>query len=111
MKTEFLIYRPGVMLPEIHTLDVAAVPTYEEILRIMRPWLGDETAEVVRVKVLFRNARHDMFVDERGAVKGLAVNDAAMLIYHEASRQRGVSTRNSAPVYGTAIISMRRIWF
>ena len=112
MKTEFLIYRPGVMLPEIQTLDIPEEPTYEEIRRIMCWWLGDITAEVERVNVLFRNARHDMFVDERGMLKGLPVNDAATLIYHEASRAaRGRTGPNMNQIHGVAIISLRRIWF
>ena len=112
MKTEFLIYRPGVMLPEIQTLDVAEEPIYAEIRRIMRPWLGDETAEVERVNVLFRTARPDMFVDDRGALKSLAVNDAATLIYHEASRAARRRTKpNMNQIHGVAIISLRPIWF
>jgi len=111
VKTEFLIYRPGVMLPEMATLDMAEEPTYAEIRAIMRPWFGDPTAEVERVNVLFRNARHDMMVDENGAHKILRVNEAATLIYHEASRAAGRSLIGAAPIFGVAVVPLRRIWF
>jgi hypothetical protein len=105
---DILVYRPGAMMPEPRTIDLVEVPSFLEIKHVLSPLIR---GGIEHVSVLFRGERHDMFVHETGAADGLPVNDAATLIYHEASRQRGQDTTGAPKIYGVAILTMRRVWF
>lgn len=111
MKTEFLIYRPGVMLPEIQTIDIPEEPTFAEVKSALAPMLNLQ-GNIDRVVVDFRNEVHEMFVDDRGPFNDLPVNDAATLIYHEAMRRSGNPPfiDRPRPIRGIAVICLRKIW-
>jgi hypothetical protein len=114
MKTEIRIYRTNVKAEDI-TIEMSADPSYKEIKEKIMPLIGEDCEHIEHVAVLFRGQRHDMFVDEIGAMATtkrppLPINKYATEIYLNASRSRGdfsVETR----IHGTAVLILNRlIW-
>lgn len=110
-RLDILIYRPGVILPEPHTIELREVPSYGEINAAIGPLVCRPGTDIEHVSVLFRDAPHDMFVDELSASDGMPVNEAATLIYHENSRRRGDRMEGAPKIHGVACVALRRIWF
>jgi hypothetical protein len=112
MKTDLLIYRPGVDEPESVSVEMAEEPTYSQISDQITPIL--KTNRIEHVAVLFNGKRADMFVDECGAIglrnrEPLPINEAATKIYHAASRRRGADMTDAAKIHGVAVVVANRI--
>lgn len=125
-KVDVLIYTPGVILPKPATIELPGdrEPHYRDLNRTIGPLIGD-VRFIEHVSVLFRDKPFDMFVGEFSAINPreafndpnlpdrppLPVNEAATLIYHEASRKRGADLTNAPTIHGVAIITLERVWF
>jgi hypothetical protein len=112
IKTEYLIYRPGVAEPEALSVDWPEEPGYAAVKAIVEPIVGP----LEHVSVLFEGRRSDMFVNEFGTGcfghERLPVNEAATKIYHAASIARGTDTTWAPMIYGVAVLfSKRQVWF
>lgn len=108
MKTEFLIYRPGVILPEIFAADMPEECSYQEIKSVLAPVLKS-SGHISRIPVEFRNEILDMFVNDRKVVSDLPVNKAATLIFDEALRRSGAIKIRRQPIQGSAAIALRHV--
>jgi hypothetical protein len=105
------------------TVDLRKRPSYDELEMVMGPVFdsqrGGKPTHFEHVSVLWDGKPADMFVDENGAVHGMAlpVNEEATKIYHAASIKRDNLRAPSgiisgAPkIHGTAVIFNRRVWF
>lgn len=120
---DVLIYRPGVMLPEPAKIELPLNWKFGDMNKAIAPLIGDGNL-IEHVAVLFHGSRHDMFVDEYSAINPRKsfddpelpdadpqpVNEAATLIYHEAPRVRGESTKDAPKIHGVAVLTLTRIW-
>lgn len=115
-KVDVLLYKPGTTQPIPLAIEIPKEHHYKDLNRTIGALLGVGN-HIEHVSVLFRNREHDMFVDEFSALPvhhgrnaRLPVNDAATLIYHEASRQRGDDLTDAPKIYGPALITLARVW-
>ncbi len=104
---DVLVYRPGIIMPELRRIELPEKHAYSDLNKTIGELIGSRYIE--HVSVLFRNERHDMFVDETSASDDLPVNEAATAIYH-AARQRGELGENPPKIHGVAVITTTRVW-
>lgn len=109
-KVDVLVYLPGSMQPIPHTLEAPdETKLYEGVKGAIRQLIGVGN-HIEHVAVLFRDQPHDLFVDEFSAFDE-PINEAATLIYHEASRRRGEDNTHAPKIHGVAVLCLTRVWF
>lgn len=110
MKTTFTVYRVG-QEPLLQQVDLAEKPDFDELRAIIQPLL--DGAHLERVRVLHNGEALDMFVDEEGMLRCLPVNPAASAIYRNnwLTKHPGTDPQTLPPIYGTAVLFHRRVWF
>lgn len=121
MLTRLLIMRPD-KAHETKKFDLPRDPGYIKLRDIIAPLLGPTSClEHVGVLADFTGATKfkplDMFVDDRGLLKGLPRNEAATLIY----RRANLMGKTHIPpvddpeklnfIVGPAVLFNRRVWF
>ncbi len=107
MDTSYTILRPG-QDPESGAADLAAEPTYDELLKLLGPIIG---GDLEHVWIMLPSGRPGcMFVDERGHLKGLPFNRVATEHYQRAAKLRGDKGPLST-IVGPAVVFDRRVWF
>ena len=108
INTQFTILRAD-GTEEVRTERMNATPGYMVLQVLLKPILGCEYAE--RVKVLHDGQRLDLFVDEVGAVKRLPRNEKATAIYRNAvlTLEPGADPESLPPIYGDAVLFARRV--
>lgn len=107
--TQFTILRAD-GTEEVRTERLNATPGYMALQVLLRPILGCEYAE--RVRVLHDGQALDLFVDESGLDKRLPRNEKATAIYrHNVLTQEPGTDPESLPyVVGDAVLFSRRVW-
>jgi hypothetical protein len=115
MKTRMLIMRPEAPNHK-KEIELVKYPSYETLRDLLGPIIGCHHIEHVSVLADFDGAtafrRADMFVDEDGHAKGLALNGNATAIYRRnALLYQGVTDPESlAWIAGTAVLFDRIVW-
>ena len=111
MQTIMLIlHTDGIQIRQAVNLSIE--PTLLEISKLLRPLLHNPPLD--HVAVLYLGQHRDMFVDERGHLRGLPRNKAATAIYRAAALARpNPPWAEAMPcIVGTAVIfPERRVWF
>jgi hypothetical protein len=123
MLTKYMILRAH-LVGEILEVDLPRDPGYERLRDIVMPILGGKGCNMEHVSVLAdfdpqgkRFKPLDMFVDDRGYVKGLHRNETATEHYRRANQMGRTAVPKVADpeklnaIYGTAILFNRRVWF
>ena len=108
--TAYTILRPGA-LPERGAIDWPKYPGWKRIGAFMVPLLG-LGRNYMHMAVLYREKKADMFVDDRGDVDGLPVNEEATKLaraYH-LKHNPGVAAADLPAVYGVAALFDREVW-
>ena len=121
-QVDVLIYKPGSMYPIAWTITLPKEHHYPDLNATIGALIGPNKIE--HVAVLYNGERHDLFVDEFSAINPRVafddpklpdegpqpVNEAATLIYHEASRQRGDDLTDAPKIHGVAVLCLQKVW-
>jgi hypothetical protein len=95
---------------ETRTIQAPEYPGYVALQDLLRPILGCNFAE--RVKVLHDGQVADLFVDEDGIGMGLPRNEKATAIYRNNTLTQAPQTdpESLECVYGDAVLFLRPVW-
>jgi hypothetical protein len=109
MPWKVTIMRPGEDDLE-DVIDLPAEPKMPQLQTALRQILGAPNPEHVRV--LAHGKMRDMFVDEDGHAKGLALNDSATAYYRASwlKAHPGTPPASLPPIVGPAVLFALRIW-
>jgi hypothetical protein len=97
---------------EAETIELEDEPTYTELKAVIQPIIGSNRY-FEHVRVWFKNAYTDMFVDDMGAMTNLPTNEVATRIYHaNMLRQHpNADTSDWPKIHGPAVLFHRQVWF
>lgn len=106
--TQFTILRADGS-EEVRTARMNATPGYMVLQMLLKPILGCEYAE--RVRVLHDGQCLDLYVDEAGVDKNLPRNEKATAIYRNnmLTQEPGADPESLAYIFGDAVLFSRRV--
>ena len=115
--TSYLVLKPDGTRIE-GSVDWPEQPAYELIQPVVRPLISSLRPDgpyswFERVAVIHDGKHADMFVDEHGIQRGLPRNEAATAIYRAGwlSQHPGTDPETLNPIFGDAVLFLRRVWF
>lgn len=107
--TTITIMRPD-QEPDTQAVDLPERPSFEQLRTIIAPLLD---GGMERVRVFWEGAYTDMFVDDRGLTKGLAINTKATEVYRNnvLTHEPGTDPHSLPMIFGPAVLFSRPVWF
>ena len=111
LATGYRVIMPGDGASRDQSIDWPREPGYDKLKALIEPLIGGGRLE--HVSVLHDGKRRDMFVDDKGRMKGLPRNDRATAIYRTnwLTQHPEVDPETLPFIAGPAVLFMRRVWY